>query len=301
MRVDRCLTLSLFGPLQQVGFRATGQRLPILMYHSISEDPEQDVHPYYRVATSPRRFAEQMQWLVNGGWTGVSLEDALLGFANGQGHERRKVALTFDDGFRDFYTEAWPVIRCHEFAATVYLPTGFISAKRRCFRDKECLVWDEVRELRSGGIRFGSHTSSHPKLYELPWWEIKRELLLSKKCLEEQLGEEVGGFAYPYAFPQEDTYFTKTFSELLLGQGYRSCVTTAVGRAWVNDDPFCLKRLPANSCDDRALFLAKLEGAYDWLGTPQRAFRQLRFWARAQNHRPDPPPGVPLTYDHDER
>jgi hypothetical protein len=66
------------------------------------------------------------------------------------------------------------------------------------------------------------------------------------------------------------------FAELLSGLGYHSCVTTVIGRVQPGDDVFCLKRLPVNSCDDEALFFAKLHGAYDWLGSAQRTVRQFK-------------------------
>src|SRR6185369_13293308 len=102
-RFDRYLTLSVFRPLNRAGLRATDQSVPVLMYHSVSEDPETGVNPYYRLATSPRRFAEQMQWLKHSGCTGVSVDEALAQLARGRS-SRRVVAITFDDGFRDFHT-----------------------------------------------------------------------------------------------------------------------------------------------------------------------------------------------------
>jgi peptidoglycan/xylan/chitin deacetylase (PgdA/CDA1 family) len=158
----------------------------------------------------------------------------------------------------------------------VYLPTGFVAQERKSFRGRECLTWDEVRELRRNGIRFGSHTVNHPKLYEMSWSEVESEASVSKERIQQELQEEVTSFAYPYAFPQEDGYFRQRIAGLLRELGYQSCVTTVVGRSQTTDDPFFLKRLPINSCDDRALFEAKLEGAYDWLGTAQYAFRQMK-------------------------
>ncbi len=276
VRVDRYLTLSVFRALHRPGLGGAARGVPILMYHSISDDPEDGVEPYYRLATNPRRFAEHMQWLHESGYWGVSLETALAMLAHGEFDNWPLVAITFDDGLRNFYTEAWPVIHQYGFTATMHLPTAFISSHRRSFLGRECLTWDEVRELRAHGIRFGSHTVSHPKLHELPWNAIKNELELSKLRIEEELGEVISGFAYPYAFPQEDRRFTRMFTELLHGQGYQSCVTTVIGRTQPGDDAFCLKRLPANSCDDEALFFAKLHGAYDWLGSAQRTVRQLK-------------------------
>ena len=275
-RIDRHLTLALFQPLSRAGWAKAEFSVPVLMYHSISDDAEADVPPYYRLATSPRRFAEQMDWLADSGFRGVSLEEALAILAEGESGHEAVAAITFDDGFHNFYTEAWPVLQRHEFTATVYLPTGFISTQRKSFRGKECLTWNEVRELRAQGIRFGSHTVNHPKLHELAWNKIGDELKLSQAHLARELAEPIVSFSYPFAFPQEDKPFTKQFAELLRGQGYQSCVTTVVGRVRAQDDGFYLKRLPVNSCDDEALFLAKLRGNYDWLGSAQRFVRQFK-------------------------
>jgi peptidoglycan/xylan/chitin deacetylase (PgdA/CDA1 family) len=285
MRLDRRLTLQLFRPLCRAGLGRREDRLPILMYHSVSDDPEEGVRPYYRVATNPRRFAEHMEWLTELGYSGVSLEDGLLKLSEGKVNGRRPVAITFDDGFRDFHTTAWPVLRRCGFTATMYLPTAFVRQRRTTLRGKECLTWNEVRELRAHGVRFGSHTVTHPKLHEMTSPEIERELTFSKKSLEHELGEEIASFAYPYAFPQEDRSFKRTISRLLRRWGYRSCVTTVVGRSQTVNDPLFLKRLPINSCDDRELFEAKLAGAYDWLGSAQYAYRQIKSWTDARRRR----------------
>jgi peptidoglycan/xylan/chitin deacetylase (PgdA/CDA1 family) len=144
------------------------------------------------------------------------------------------------------------------------------------------LTWQEIRELRENDIRFGSHTVNHPKLYELPWNTIESELKLSKERIEQELGEEITTFAYPYAFPQEDQRFVSRFTDMLQQAGYRNCLTTVIGRLRANDDPFRLKRLPANSCDDEALFTAKLEGAYDWLSVVQGFFRSGKAWLKRE-------------------
>jgi peptidoglycan/xylan/chitin deacetylase (PgdA/CDA1 family) len=276
MRLDRSLTLMVARPLCWTAPTDRCALLPILMYHSISEYAETGVGPYYRVATNPRRFAEQMQWLHDAGCKGVSLKEGMKLLGKNEPGGRRPVAITFDDGFRDFHTAAWPALKKYGFTATMYLPTAFICSQRKSFQGKECLTWNEVRELRKYGIRFGSHTVNHPKLYDLSWNEIESELRVSKKRIEEELREQIASFAHPYAFPQEDAGYTKTLREILARCGYRSCVTTIIGRAQPGDDALQLPRLPANACDDRALFLAKLDGAYDWLAPLQRVIRRLK-------------------------
>jgi peptidoglycan/xylan/chitin deacetylase (PgdA/CDA1 family) len=288
-RFDRLVSLYLSRPLRRAGWVRPGAWLPILMYHSVSSDLEEGVGPYYRLVTSPQRFAEQMQWLADLGYVGLALEDALAMLVNGKLNGSRPVVITSDDGFRDFRVAAWPVLRRHGFTATVYLPTGFVSRERKLFRGRECLTWDEVRELRRNGIRFGSHTVNHPKLYGMSWSEIESEVRISKERIQQELQEEVTSFAYPYAFPQEDRRFSERLGGVLREAGFRHCVTTMIGRAQIDDDPFFLKRLPANSCDDKALFAAKLDGAYDWLRFVQRGSRLLKR-GRSRGKLNDPAP-----------
>ena len=215
------------------------------------------------------------------------------------------VCVTFDDGYRDFYTEAFPVLQNHGFTATVFLPTAFIrdsssllsSSSIRAnspFRNPQSvfLSWSEVTELRRQGIHFGSHTVNHPKLIELSWPDIERELLDSRTELEKQLQAAVTAFCYPYAFPQTDRQFVHRLTGLLSETGYSSCATTELGRVRTGTDPFRLKRLPVNSLDDAALFAAKLEGAYDWLAAPQSAVKTMKAFLRPRSSAKNPVPAA---------
>jgi peptidoglycan/xylan/chitin deacetylase (PgdA/CDA1 family) len=315
-RFDRLVTLGLVHPLIRARRRFRHHpndrtalcALPILMYHSISNDVEGDMPAYYRTATSPRRFAEQMRFLKENGRHGVTLQDGLKWFYRSQTGDNssdhhlsaeasakaepscdrrslgerktadRPVVLTFDDGFRDFYSTAWPVLHQFGFGATMYLSTAFIgeSRSRVQFKGRDCLTWAEVQQLLAAGVDFGSHTVNHPKLVDLTWSQIESEICGSKSEIEQRLGSAVLSFAYPYAFPQADAAFAARFRDLLKRAGYQNCVTTEVGCVDPDYDPFRLKRLPVNNEDDSALFTAKLEGAYDWLAIPQRLIKKFK-------------------------
>jgi peptidoglycan/xylan/chitin deacetylase (PgdA/CDA1 family) len=274
VRLDRLATLYVARPLAVGGWRQrAGQSLPVLMYHSVSDDLE-TVPAYYRTVTAPGVFRRQMTWLRENGWRGVSLQEGWEAIEKGRAE--RLVAITFDDGFEDFYTNAVPALEKNGFTATMYLPTAFIGMERKIFGTRRCMTWEEVNDARGKGIEFGSHTVNHPKLVELSWEKIRAELVDSKREIENRMGRGISSFAYPYAFPQARRDFGPRFREVLQEAGYGNCVTTVVGRVFAGDDPFFLKRLPANSCDDADLLGAKLEGAYDWVAWPQSAFKSVK-------------------------
>src|SRR5262249_17841512 len=190
----------------------------------------------------------------------------------------KAVVITFDDGLHNFYSDAFPILSHYGFTATVYLATDHIGKVVRRFKGKDCLTWSEICALHSHGISFGSHTMSHPKLYGLPWKTIEREVSLSKSIIEQELGISVTSFAYPYAFPQADRQFKRAFRCLLDETGYANGVCTTIGTCRASTDPFFLRRLPVNSCDDAALFQAKLKGGYDWLAAPQYLTKIAKQW-----------------------
>jgi peptidoglycan/xylan/chitin deacetylase (PgdA/CDA1 family) len=281
IRLDRFATLYVAQPLLSAGAQKTA-RLPILMYHSISDTPEAGVRAYYQTVTHPEVFKRHMNGLREAGWRGVTLRDGLTSLSQGPAQVEKAVAITFDDGFEDFYTAAFPVLRENDFSATMYLPTAHIGDMSRAFKGQPCMTWPQVEELHRHGIEFGSHSVSHPKLWDLSWMQIATELRDSKREIEDKLGVAVPSFAYPYAFPQRDRSFSSRFRTELENAHYENCVTTVIGRVAAEDDLYTLKRLPANCCDDLALLEAKLRGAYDWLAWAQTAVKTVKTALRSE-------------------
>src|SRR5229473_2399049 len=125
LRLDRLATLYLVSPL----LRFWGRKLcvPILMYHSITEEDESKTHPYYRTTTSPAMFARQMQDLHERGYKTCSLARAIRELQAEAQTPSKLVVITFDDGYRDFYRHAFPGLNQYGFSATVFLPTAYIG------------------------------------------------------------------------------------------------------------------------------------------------------------------------------
>jgi len=267
-RVDRLATLYLAHPLRRIIGRNSSSRVPILMYHSVSDNLFGKSHPYYQINTSPRVFARQMRWLRQNGYRTMDIADMWAAIVAGTDLSKT-VVITFDDGYQDFHSSAFDVMKQCGFSATIYLATDRIQDTPVRIEGVDYLTWQEVRELHSEGIRFGSHTVTHPDLRSLGPDQIDYELGYSKEIIEQKLGTAVKSFAYPFAFPEEDKDFARFLVDILENLGFENGVSTILGRASRDSNPFYLPRLPVNSWDDAAFLRAKLGGDYDWLHWPQ--------------------------------
>ena len=271
-RPDRIATLYFFHPLRRLLGR-TAAGIPILMYHSISDGPELRRNAYFHTRTSPRVFRDHLSLLAREGYKTIGLAEAVRKLKQSAGTDEKLVVLTFDDGFADFYTEAFPALSAFGYTATMFLPTAYIDAPGQ-FNGTTCLTWSQVRELHAAGIEFGSHTATHPQLTTLPAQDIEREIVSSKREIEDRLGEPVASFSYPYKFPEPDRTFRRGLRDTLMRAGYENGVTTIVGTADSVSDPLFLERIPVNSSDDNAFFGAKLQRGYDWVHGLQLAYKR---------------------------
>src|SRR5467141_1164530 len=267
-RIDRLVTLYLSHPLARTLGPDERSRVPILMYHSISDNLFGMPHPYFHINTLPEVFSEQMRWLRNSGFRTIGLPEVLAGLQTGADFSKT-VAITFDDGYRDFYTDALPVLKQCGFTATLFLATDRIRNTPARIEGADYLTWSDVRELHAEGIYFGYHTVTHPDLRSLGPDQLEYELGRSKEIIEDFLDGPIASFSYPFAFPEEDECFTRFLEDLMENLGYEVGVSTILGRAGRRNNKFFLPRLPVNNWDDADMLHAKLEGGYDWLHWPQ--------------------------------
>ena len=112
-------------------------QIPILMYHSISKTIENSVHPYYQTSTSPEIFGKHMKFLHENKYSVINLQDVSKNLVDKNNELYKAVILTFDDGFCDFYTEAFPTLERHGYSASVFLPTAYIGNRPIKFLKKK--------------------------------------------------------------------------------------------------------------------------------------------------------------------
>ena len=168
--------------------------IPILCYHKFCTGNSPDAY-----TINMKRFAQQMEFLKKNGYQVISISQLLQCIANNIFPEK-PVVITIDDGFRSVYELAFPLLKEYHYLVTLFLYTDFIA------NGPNQLSWQEIREMTEEGIEIGSHTLSHCNLLSIKKNEsqkdylerIKKEIFLSKSILENNTGNLVQSFAYPY-------------------------------------------------------------------------------------------------------
>jgi peptidoglycan/xylan/chitin deacetylase (PgdA/CDA1 family) len=170
--------------------------IAILVYHSLDQSCSV-------LSTSPSIFAQQMRILYETGVKVVSLSEVANAIQTCS-TRTNEVVITFDDGFRNIYDHALPVLRTYGFPATVFLVTDYCEKTnswpgQTVRLDREPLLrWREIQEMSRAGISFGSHTRTHPDLRNLSIDEVEEELVSSKETIAHATGHPVDTLAYPY-------------------------------------------------------------------------------------------------------
>ena len=170
--------------------------MPVLTFHSI--DDSRSV-----ISFSPELFRRSMEKLRRNGYRALRLTDAAELIRQHKPFPDKSFVVTFDDGYRSVYDEAFPVLNKYSMTATVFLTVGDPHKSGPDDRlaplgGREMLGWGEIKVMRDAGIDFGAHTLTHPDLTALGTAEIEREVCGSKEVIEGILGSRVSSFAYPY-------------------------------------------------------------------------------------------------------
>lgn len=172
--------------------------IPVLGYHQITpSSPGPDGGGF---AISASQFERQMRFLHDHGYTCRSLGELLRFSGNEHRSEPKTFALTFDDGYEDFFTQAYPILRRHGFTATVFLVADRVGDQSNWEQETATptLTWGQIKTLLEDGFSFGSHTCTHRRLTRLSIEDIRHELSESKTRLTSELHQEVQLLAYPY-------------------------------------------------------------------------------------------------------
>lgn len=227
-----------------LGRPSAGNGVRILTYHRIAAD---DGDPF---AVRPGDFVRQMETLARTSAV-TGLDTALDGLEAG-GASIPRVVVTFDDGTVDFIREAAPVLFRLGIPSVIYVNPSSLG-------EPGFLGWQDIQELSRAGVEVGSHGMEHVSLGRLPPDEVRRQLLDSRRALEDRLGCDVRALAYPYGTMRD-------FNPRVMGEvssaGYRSACTSINGVNGPGSDPMALRRTKIEQ-GDLGIFPWILDGALD--------------------------------------
>lgn len=200
---------------------------PALLYHKISK-PRRDSR-IRGAFTPPQRFRRQMGYLKKQGFNFYTASELIKHFQTEGRFPHRSIALTFDDGWKDNYTNAFPVLRDLGIKATIFIipeSIGKMSTAATTLagdRGYPHLSREEILEMADAGIEFGSHTMSHQWLNEIPESEVKREIETAKREIESLVQKPCWTIAYPAG------YFSDTARRVARDVGHIAAFSTIYG------------------------------------------------------------------------
>jgi peptidoglycan/xylan/chitin deacetylase (PgdA/CDA1 family) len=191
----------------------SGLWVPILMYHYIRSSPDR---AGVGLSVLPAAFEAQMNYLKDQGYNTILMRDLDRALLSEGSLPSKPVALTFDDGYVDFYTVAAPMLRDLGMTATNYVPTMLVGRNNY-------MTWGQVEDLDAQGFEIAAHSQFHVDLAKASLTRAAIEIFGAKSDLENHLGHEVVDWAYPYGA------FNYSTVQMVNRAGYWSGVTTRQG------------------------------------------------------------------------
>lgn len=215
--------------------------LPVLYYHAV--DP---THPGEELYVSPTQLKEQLQLIKNLGYTSLTMAEVYDYIKNNKSIPEKSILITFDDGYTDNYTYAFPILKELNMKATIFVITSGTD------NGNFYVSSEQIKEMSAYGIDIESHTVSHAHLDTLSYKEQLQELKDSKAKIEGITKKDVLSIAYPYGDYNEDS------KKAALAAGYSIAFTTDSGLSDKTDNPFSLNRIYVNSLNSIDVFKDRL-------------------------------------------
>ena len=165
-------------------------KIPVLMYHSISNDNG-------HLSVSPKSFDEQISYLFNLGYKSIKFNQ--INEIN-----KKPIIITFDDGYKDNLIHALPILKKYNFTSTCFVVSDYIGEynkwdiNQREFLKKELLNKHDISEWIKYGMSIGSHSKSHRSLSKLIENDLNDEISSSKNDIQDMIGNDIEAFSYPY-------------------------------------------------------------------------------------------------------
>ena len=213
-------------PFEGINVINDNRGVPVLCYHSINSDSSKK----NSIIMPKEKFREQLKTIKDSGYTTLTMNQLNDYLFNNKPIPEKSVVITFDDGYRDNYTNVFPILKEFNMKATIFVISSYLN------RDLY-LTSEEIKEMSDYGIDIESHTVSHVKLSTLSYEDQLKELKNSKETIENITDKPVISIAYP------EGKFNKDTKKATLEAGYSMGFTIERGYADRNDNPAQLNRV----------------------------------------------------------
>ena len=226
-------------------------RVPILMYHHVEQAPPYADAIRQDLSVSPENFEDQLAYLRQEGYESITLNDLALHLTMGMALPPKPIILTFDDGYANAYTNAFPLLQRYGFVGTFFVISEPVDAG-----DPSFLSWAEVEEMYAAGMRFEPHSYNHPDLRNGSFDFVVFQVLAPKEAIEARTGEPCRFFAYPAG------RYDQFVIDVLRSADFWGAVLTEQGATHTADDLFTLRRVRVRGGDSLSDFARRLN--LDW-------------------------------------
>jgi len=207
-------------------------RVPILMYHYISVPPSDADAVRLDLSAPPARFEEHLRYLREAGYVSITLRDLALALQTGYPLPQKPVIITLDDGYRDAFTSAFPLLKQYGFTATFFILTGLVDEAH-----PEYLTWEQVIEMDAAGMDIEAHGYTHVDLRGKSADYLIWQILGAKEAIEARTHKAVRFFCYPAGGHDEQV------ARILHSAHYWGAVTSVYGVQQCSEHMFELQRI----------------------------------------------------------
>jgi len=199
-------------------------KTPILMYHYVEYVKDKNDTIRQSLNILPPVLEKQIQTFQNDGYTFLTMDELGRLFQEKDVLPEKRIVFTFDDGYKDFYTDVFPILQKYHVKATVYVISGSLGTLNY-------MTEKDVKEVAASGlVEIGAHTVHHMNLKGKSRKELEKEIMGSKTALETLIGMPVVSFCYPYGAYDEEA------KAVVHDSGYTSATITPVSKSRYYDE-----------------------------------------------------------------
>ncbi len=210
-------------------------KLPIIMYHYVEYRKSFGDLIEKRLDINPDIFEKQLITLKQAGYNSYFVKDVPNIIEKKKTVPLKSLVLSFDDGYEDFYSTIFPILKKYNFKATLFVSYNYVGRKG-------FVTFPQMAEMiASGRVEIGSHTIDHLFLTAVPRSIARTQIFNSKNLLEKKLGVPIKTFAYPYGA------FDKTLAKMVQEAGYKAAVSVINGDLQSEENLYYLSRISAQT------------------------------------------------------